>query len=264
MNDSEITSSEHNAEYSIDELARIAGATVRNVRAYQDRGILPPPERRGRSGIYTHAHLARLRMIGQLLGRGYSIANIGELIGAWEQGQDVSQLLGLESAITSPWSDETPTYYEALELLSFFGKNVTQEEILQACQLGIIEFVGDGTRFKVASPRLLHVGKELVSLGLPLKELLLIIDGLRDNVNRVANMFVEVIARLIDTSGKTSIPSREETAHLAEIIWKMRPLADVAVDAEVARAMELAINNYFGERLDSIMQNINNKEPKNV
>ena len=254
MNDSEITSSEHNAEYSIDELARVAGATVRNVRAYQDRGILPPPERRGRSGIYTHAHLARLRMIGQLLGRGYSIANIGELIAAWEQGQDVSQLLGLESAITSPWSDETPTYYEALELLSFFGKDVTQEEILQACQLGIIEFVGDGTRFKVASPRLLHVGKELVSLGLPLKELLLIIDGLRDNVNRVANMFVEVIARLID----------EETAHLAEIIWKMRPLADVAVDAEVARAMELAINNYFGERLDSIMQSINNKQPKSV
>jgi hypothetical protein len=44
----------------------------------------------------------------------------------------------------------------------------------------------------------------------------------------------------------------------------MRPLADVAVDAEVARAMELAINNYFGERLDSIMQSINNKQPKSV
>jgi DNA-binding transcriptional MerR regulator len=136
MSDNEMTSSEHNAEYSIDELARVAGATVRNVRAYQDRGILPPPERRGRSGIYTDAHLARLRMIGQLLGRGYSIANIGELIAAWEQGQDVSQLLGLESAITSPWSDETPSYYEALELLSFFGKDVTQEEILTSVPIG--------------------------------------------------------------------------------------------------------------------------------
>ena len=69
-------------EYSIDELARVAGTTVRNVRAYQDRGILPPPERRGRNGIYNHTHLARLRIIGQLLARGYSIANIGELIEA--------------------------------------------------------------------------------------------------------------------------------------------------------------------------------------
>ena len=35
------------AEYTIDELAREAGATVRNIRAYQERGILPPPRRQG-------------------------------------------------------------------------------------------------------------------------------------------------------------------------------------------------------------------------
>ena len=29
-------------EYTVDELARAAGSTVRNVRAYQDRGLLPP------------------------------------------------------------------------------------------------------------------------------------------------------------------------------------------------------------------------------
>ncbi|MBM2600552.1 MerR family DNA-binding transcriptional regulator, partial [Pseudomonas sp. BDPW] len=31
-------------------MARAAGSSVRNVRAYQDRGLLPPPERRGRVG----------------------------------------------------------------------------------------------------------------------------------------------------------------------------------------------------------------------
>lgn len=250
----------NHTEYSIDELARVAGATVRNVRAYQDRGILPPPERRGRNGIYTHTHLARLRMIGQLLGRGYSIANIGELIASWEQGQDLSQLLGLESAITSPWSDETPAYYDAIELLTIFGKGITQEEILQANALGIIEFIDDDSRFRVPSPRLLQVGIQLVSLGLPLKELLHIIAGVRDNVERVANMFVEVITRIIDTYGKQNMPPREETAHLADMIWKMRPLADIAVDTEVARAMEKAINKYFGERLDAIMAHLKNKD----
>ena len=37
-------------EYTIDQLARAARTTVRNVRAYQDRGLIPPPERRGRTG----------------------------------------------------------------------------------------------------------------------------------------------------------------------------------------------------------------------
>ena len=61
------------AEYRIDELARVAGATVRNIRVYQDRGLLPPPRRDGRVGLYTDAHLARLRLIGQLLKRGYTM-----------------------------------------------------------------------------------------------------------------------------------------------------------------------------------------------
>ena len=35
-------------EVTIDELARLTGATVRNIRAYQSRGLLPPPEIRAR------------------------------------------------------------------------------------------------------------------------------------------------------------------------------------------------------------------------
>lgn len=31
-------------EYTIDELARVTETTTRNIRAYQERGILPPPK----------------------------------------------------------------------------------------------------------------------------------------------------------------------------------------------------------------------------
>ena len=34
-------------EYTIDELARAAESTTRNIRAYQDRGLLPPPTKAG-------------------------------------------------------------------------------------------------------------------------------------------------------------------------------------------------------------------------
>src|SRR5579872_5279916 len=108
-------------EYRIDDLARLAGTTVRNVRSYQDRGLLPAPRRQGRIALYSEAHLARLRLVSQMLERGYSLANIRELVDAWETGQDVGDLLGLEAALTGPWSDESPLVLDDKALASMFG-----------------------------------------------------------------------------------------------------------------------------------------------
>ena len=66
--------------YRIDELARVSGVTVRNIRYYQDRGMLPPPSREGRVALYGETHLARLRLITRLLERHYTTANIVELL----------------------------------------------------------------------------------------------------------------------------------------------------------------------------------------
>src|ERR1700720_4113586 len=50
-------------EYRIDDLARLAGTTTRNVRVYRDRGLLPPPLRVGRIALYNYTNLTRLRLI---------------------------------------------------------------------------------------------------------------------------------------------------------------------------------------------------------
>jgi DNA-binding transcriptional MerR regulator len=84
-------------EYRIDDLARAAGTTVRNVRAYRERGLVPPPRRHGRIALYDDAHVERLRLIAALLQRGYTLANIAELIEAWERGRDIAELLGVDA-----------------------------------------------------------------------------------------------------------------------------------------------------------------------
>src|SRR3954467_15832179 len=49
-------------ELTIDDLAREMGLSVRNVRWRQARGLLPPPEVRGRIGYYGPEHVNRLRL----------------------------------------------------------------------------------------------------------------------------------------------------------------------------------------------------------
>src|SRR5207253_10195622 len=91
---------------TIDELARAAGTTVRNVRVYQDRGLLPPPERRGRLGLYGPDHLRRLRLVLRMLGRGYPLAALRELGGGGEGQRDIGSGLGLGGGVTPPCPEE--------------------------------------------------------------------------------------------------------------------------------------------------------------
>ena len=49
---------------TLDELTNRVGMSVRNVRFYTTKGLIPPPIRRGRSGYYTPDHIAAPVVIG--------------------------------------------------------------------------------------------------------------------------------------------------------------------------------------------------------
>ena len=249
-------------EYRVDDLAQAGGTTVRNVRAYQDRGLLPPPERRGRTGFYTDSHLARLRLIGELLNRGYTIANIGELLEVWHGGRDLGQLLGLEAAITSPWSDEAPEHMSLAQLMKDFGKVFTPSAFVQAKALGIIEI--DGLRVRVPSKRLLFAAKELVAAGIPLDDMLAIVRLLRGNVERVANEMVLLIDKYMFAPFGRDLPPPKEVPRLAELIWRLRPLVNMAVNAEVARAMGNAAHQHLGDRMSYIIEHLHDSIPSKL
>lgn len=236
-------------EYRIDELAAMVGTTVRNVRAYQDRGLLPPPRRQGRVGWYSDQHAARLRLIAELLDRGYSLANIGELIDAWQQGQDLGELLGLEAALAGPWSDEVAVTVPAAELVERFGGTIDADTLREAHELGVLRLEGDVVH--VNSPRLLEAGASLVQAGVPLHAVVTHGRALRADMERVAERFVELaMSELVAPLGDPIPPT--ELAHLTELVTRLRPLAQRAVDAELARAMERQVRVRLGDSVDRI------------
>lgn len=83
-------------EYRIAELARVSGVTSRNIRAYRERGLLDPPRRQGRDAFYDDRHLAQLELINQLLAKGFTSAHIATFLDGIRQGQDLSEVLGVQ------------------------------------------------------------------------------------------------------------------------------------------------------------------------
>lgn len=242
----------------MDELARAADTTVRNVRAYQDRGLLAPPLKRGRVGIYNQDHLERLRLIGQLLARGYTLGNIQELIKAVESGHDIRQLLGLMSAIASPWSSQKPKHYNLAQLALLFGGKVHKPVLETALQLGLLQ--ADGIGYKSNNPNILQLGVEITKAGLPLGRLLELFVEVRTELNRLTDKAVALFVDVLDKYGD-ALPPAEDMQKLAKLLWKIRPLVMSALESEISRSLEGSINKFIDDRLSRVISHLVENAP---
>ncbi|MFG2573611.1 MerR family transcriptional regulator [Streptomyces sp. NPDC048481] len=238
--------------YRIETLAHLSGATVRTIRAYQDRGLLPRPERKGRANHYSDAHLARLHQIAGLLDRGYTLVSIRELLDAHDTGRGLEGVLGLVAEVDGPWTDEEPARVSRAELTGRFGGVPDDRAITDAVALGVLEPVpGDDDAFLVPSPQELAVAVELHAAGVPLAAITAQLRELRGQVEHIASRFLEftaehVFARYLDGEHR---PTDAETAEAASLVRRLRPLARQTVDAELARAMRLFATEHLRRRL---------------
>ncbi|WP_328943646.1 MerR family transcriptional regulator [Streptomyces sp. NBC_00250] len=254
-------------EYRIEDLAHHSGATVRTIRAYQDRGLLPRPERRGRSNVYGDAHLARLRQIADLLDRGYTLASIKELLEAWDTGRGLGGVLGLVAEVHGPWTDEQADRISRAELDARFGGTPDEDAILEAVELGVLEPLPDRDteEYLVPSPQELAVAAELYAAGVPLAAITGHLRELRDQVEHIAARFLEfttehVFARYLEHRPPTDADATEA----ATMVRRLRPLAQQTVDAELARAMRLLATRHLQLHLSPDGHPVTDDEPRPV
>ncbi|WP_405582545.1 MerR family transcriptional regulator [Streptomyces sp. NBC_01190] len=224
-------------EYRVGELAEAAGIPVRTLRFYRERRLLPPPRREGRIAWYTDDHLARLRTIAALLERGHTLGGIAELIAAWEHGRTldgVAEHLGLEGALTTPWSDEVPVRLTPQELADHFGEDVSPDNLTTALEIGYIAV--DGEDVVHVSRRLLDASAALVREGVPLTAVLAAGRAVREHADALAELFTQVIKTHV--IGPLDALPPGEAHRVSESLQRLRPLAKNIVDAEMSLAMD--------------------------
>jgi DNA-binding transcriptional MerR regulator len=229
-------------EYRMPELAEAAGITVRTLRFYRERKLIPPPRREGRIAWYNDRHLARLRTIAALLDRGHTLGGISELLAAFESGRrDVGELLGLETAFNAPWSEEVPVRLTPAQLADYFPGDVTPQNLAASLDIGYL--AADGDRFVHVSRRLLDASRTLVDQGVPLSAVLAAGREVRRQVDSLAATFTalvrtHVLADLLDRTTSGYQPTPEEVARISETVEQLRPLAKGVVEAELSMAMD--------------------------
>lgn len=209
------------AEMTIDQIAQFAAVPSSTVRMYQNKGLLPPPVKRGRVGYYTEEHRERLRIIAHLQGRGFSLAAIKESIDSWNAGQSIAQLLGVGKA--APPVDRPAIRLSLNELTERFGGiAVEQADIQRAARIGVIEIDGTDVLTKEAFA---DAGPRLSQVGMTLTEILDEYEALQTAVGEIAERFRTVFERHIWADFEAAgLPAQDVTMVTSDV----ETLAEIA------------------------------------
>ena len=237
---------------TVDELAREAGMTVRNVRAHQSRGLLQPPEVRGRTGYYGADHLARLQFISELQAEGFNLGAIRRIIENAPQASG-REALDFTRALTTAFSEERPEVISTEELAEPLGEQGTPELVRRVVKLGLLRDLGDG-RFEVRSPRLRQASEELVALGVPLETAVDLLRTLRRHSEAVAkayaNLFVEHVWRPFEQAEGEDA----DWSDLSDALERLRPLAAQSLLATFQLVMADTVEQTLERELERIAE----------
>ncbi|MGF6883974.1 DNA-binding transcriptional MerR regulator [Nocardia sp. GAS34] len=245
------------ADYRIDDLAQAAGTTARNVRAYQEKGLLPTPTRRsGRALLYDDTHLARLRIIDSLLQRGFTIAHIADFITSWETGKDLTEILGLQSAVTATWgSAEEPVEVPRELVDTFFGEagapGIDQDQLARLEQLGLVRLHGDTV--ELTRPHVLEIFAGLSAYGLSLSALIDLHAALFERLEDIARLMV-VTAKdhIVAQHGPGWLPeSNAEIAETTGMLNHFRELGTRSVRDALDQALDKVLQAELGAYLET-------------
>jgi DNA-binding transcriptional MerR regulator len=227
-------------EMTIRELSQRTGMTVRNIRAHQTRGLLPPPVVRGRTGYYNDEHVARIELTREMQADGLNLEAIRRVVETSEGS--ATEIVDFTRALRAPFEDEAPEIVEAEELQGVWGNAGDPDPKLmrRAEKLGILRALPDG-RIEVISPRLQRAAVALAELGVGPEGALVTAEKLRRHADGVSRTFVDLFVKEIwqpfDQAGRPEA----DWPKVREALDRMRPLASDALLAVFQLAMGEAV-----------------------
>jgi len=217
---------------TLDELTNRVGLSVRNIRFYTTKGLVPPPIRRGRSGYYTPDHVARLELVQELQSHGFTLSAIERYL-ARIPADASPEDLALHRTMLAPWQAQAPEELTRAELDRRTNRTLTDEELATLSALGIVMRTKRG-RYQVAMSQL-TVGLGLLDLGFPTEAAVAAADVYAEHGRQIAKELNDLFRTMVWPVYKESGASPEK---LREVIDRLKPLSIASLVAAYEAAMD--------------------------
>ncbi|MGY4978420.1 MerR family transcriptional regulator [Streptomyces sp. 900105755] len=223
---------------TIDELAARAGTTVRTVRFYGTKGLLPPPVIGPRRvGHYGRDHLARLALIEELQHQGMTLAAIERYVRQLPPGLSHHDL-AIHRAVVASWAPDTEETVTAGELLRRAGRPLDAEDVERLVAMDVVRPDGDGYRI---DPGLLRLAVQLLDVPLSEKAILA--------ARTVLGEHARAAARELSQLFRAEVAERTE-ADVKSLSAHMQPLVVQALLTAFQRSLSAEVHQWLGGSTD--------------
>ncbi|OEJ93537.1 MerR family transcriptional regulator [Streptomyces thermolilacinus] len=152
--------------FTVDELAARAGVTVRTIRFYSTRGLLPPPVIGPRRvGRYGPEHLARLALIEELQHQGMTLAAIERYLEQLPADVNAHDL-AIHRALVATWSPDSVEHLTRTELERRAGRELTDADMDLLAAMDVLTGPDEDGTLRV-DLGLLRLGLQLLDVPIP-------------------------------------------------------------------------------------------------
>ncbi|MHA6780144.1 MerR family transcriptional regulator [Pseudonocardia saturnea] len=229
---------------TIDQLGARTGITVRTIRFYAGRGLLPPPTLRGRTGLYGPDHVARLELVSELTALGFTLAAIE---GHLERLPDTAGAaeLALQRALLTPWVPEQIEEVDRADLDRRAGRPLGDADVDALEGLGVVTRI-DGGRIRLHGSGTLGSGVAVLDSGLPMdvwrRAHALIEQHTTALAEDLMKMFQDEVLQPYRDRGRPA----DERTRLAEAFSQLKPITVRGVITAFGRAVNRTIRERVG------------------
>ncbi|GAA1509501.1 MerR family transcriptional regulator [Streptomyces synnematoformans] len=255
------------AGLTVDELAARAGVTVRTVRFYSTRGLLPPPVIGPRRvGRYGPEHLSRLALIEELQHQGLTLAAIERYVQQLPPGLSAEDH-ALHRALVATWVPDAAAEVSRAELERRAGRSLTDDDVARLAAMGVLERTppgggpygaepgsgdgsaegrgeGDGDAFRV-DPAVLHLGVRLLDVPIRLETIRAARGVVQEHSRAVARELTRLFRDEVWEPFGEAGPDPEQVETMKSLSAHMQPMVVQALVTAFQRSMKAELRESF-------------------